>query len=114
MGNLVERPWGTYEVILESKKYLVKRIVVYPGAKLSLQSHSHRNEHWVLVEGRGSVQRGETELKLEKDGSVYIPVGTKHRMSNFGQNNVVFIEVQTGDLLSEDDIIRYEDIYGRK
>ncbi|MDR2077468.1 MAG: phosphomannose isomerase type II C-terminal cupin domain [Rickettsiales bacterium] len=113
MTNLVEKPWGTYEVLLSFENYQVKRIVVYPNGKLSLQSHEHRSEHWVIVEGEGIVRRGDEEFKLSKDESVYIPVGTKHRISNPTLSNVTFIEVQVGDLISEDDIMRYEDIYGR-
>ncbi|MDR2777889.1 MAG: phosphomannose isomerase type II C-terminal cupin domain [Rickettsiales bacterium] len=114
MTNLVEKPWGTYEVLISSENYLAKRIVVYPNGRLSLQSHSHRSEHWVIVEGEGVVQRGEEEFKLKRDESVNIPVGVRHRISNLTSSNVIFIEVQIGDLLSEDDIVRYEDVYGRK
>ena len=79
-----------------------------------MQSHSHRSEHWIIVEGEGTITLGEKTLKLKKDENVYIPVKEKHRMSNFTNDNVVFIEVQNGDYLGEDDIMRYEDIYGRK
>ncbi len=113
MSEITERPWGTYQTILEEANYKVKRIVVYPNAQLSLQSHNHRSEHWVVVEGIGTaILDGET-VELKKDDSIYIPVKAQHRMSNFTDKNVVFIEVQNGDYLGEDDIIRYEDIYGR-
>lgn len=114
MEEVVQRPWGTYQTILRSDTYQVKRIVVYPNSKLSLQSHNHRSEHWVIVEGEGIVTLGDKEIKLKKDGVVYIPVKEKHRMSNLTNSNVIFIEVQNGDYLGEDDIVRYEDIYGRK
>ena len=113
MEEIVKRPWGTYQTIVKGNTYQVKRIVVYPNSQLSLQSHNKRSEHWVIVEGEGTVVLGEKQLKLNKDESVYIPVGTKHRMSNFTNKEIVFIEVQNGDYLGEDDIIRYEDIYGR-
>lgn len=114
MNNIIERPWGTYQTILESDNYKVKKIVVYPNSQLSLQSHNHRSETWVIVEGEGVVICGEKEIKLKKDDSVHINIKEKHRMSNFTNKNVIFIEVQNGDYLGEDDIIRYEDVYGRK
>ena len=112
--EIVNRPWGTYQSVIETDNYKVKRIVVYPNSQLSLQSHNHRSEHWVIVEGTGTVICGDKEYILNKDEHIYIPVKEKHRMSNFTDKNVVFIEVQNGDYLGEDDIIRYEDIYGRK
>ncbi|MDR2760503.1 MAG: phosphomannose isomerase type II C-terminal cupin domain, partial [Rickettsiales bacterium] len=111
--DIVERPWGTYQTILRGETYQVKRLVVYPGGQLSLQSHGHRSEHWIIVDGEGVATIGERRLEVAKDDSVYIPVGEKHRMSNFGEKNVVIIETQNGDYLGEDDIVRYEDIYGR-
>lgn len=113
MEDIVERPWGTYQTILRGETYQVKRIVVYPNSQLSLQSHNKRSEHWIVVEGEGTVTLGKKEIKVKKDDSVYIPVQEKHRMSNFTNEKVVFIEVQNGDYLGEDDIVRYEDIYGR-
>ncbi len=114
MEEIVKRPWGTYQTILRGDTYQVKRIVVNPNSQLSLQSHNHRSEHWVVVDGEGTATLGEKQIKLAKDGVIYIPVHEKHRMSNFTDKPVVFIEVQNGDYLGEDDIIRYEDIYGRK
>lgn len=114
MEEIVTRPWGTYQVLLEENNYKVKRIVVNPNSQLSLQSHNKRMEHWVVVEGEGSVTLGDKEIKLKKGESVVIPFQSKHRMSNFTDSKVVFIEVQNGDYLGEDDIIRYDDIYGRK
>jgi mannose-6-phosphate isomerase-like protein (cupin superfamily) len=111
--NVVERPWGTYQTILRGKTYQVKKLVIYPGGQLSLQSHEHRSEHWVIVEGKGVITLGARRIDVAKDDKVYIPVGERHRMSNFGEENVVIIEVQNGNYLGEDDITRYEDIYGR-
>lgn len=113
IGEIMERPWGTYQTIVEGRDYKVKRIVVNPHSQLSLQSHNHRSEHWVMVEGVGTVVCGEKTMDLKKDEAIYIPVTTKHRMSNNTAEKVVFVEVQNGDYLGEDDIIRYEDIYGR-
>jgi mannose-1-phosphate guanylyltransferase len=114
MMNLVEKPWGTYELLLQAENYLVKRILVRPNGQLSLQSHEHRSEHWVIVKGEGTVRRDEEEFKLRENESIYIPARAKHRISNITSAEVIFIEVQIGNPLSEDDIIRYEDIYGRK
>jgi len=114
MEELVERPWGTYQVLTIGKNYQVKRIVVYPNSQLSLQSHNRRSEHWIIVDGEGTVTLGNKDFKLKKDESTYIPVKEKHRMSNFTDSKVIFIEVQNGDYLGEDDIVRYQDIYGRK
>jgi mannose-6-phosphate isomerase-like protein (cupin superfamily) len=108
-----ERPWGKFESFIIEEKYQVKRLTVYPGAKLSLQSHNHRSEHWVVVSGTVRVVNGENELTLKENESVYIPVGNKHRLENPGEVNAEVIEVQTGDYLGEDDIVRYEDIYNR-
>lgn len=114
MEEIVKRPWGTYQTILRSETYQVKKIIVSPNSQLSLQSHNHRAEHWIIVEGEGVVTVGDKELKVKKDDHVYINVKEKHRMSNFTNKHVVFIEVQNGNYLGEDDIVRYEDIYGRK
>ena len=114
MEELINRPWGTYQIILKDKTYQVKRIVVNPNSQLSLQSHNHRSEHWIIVEGNGVVTLGEKQIEVKKDDEIYIPVKEKHRMSNKTNDKVVFIEVQNGDYLDEDDIIRYQDDYGRK
>ncbi|MDR3078550.1 MAG: phosphomannose isomerase type II C-terminal cupin domain [Rickettsiales bacterium] len=113
MGKLVERPWGNFEVLLEAEGYLVKRLLVHPDSKLSLQSHSHRSEHWVIVEGEGRVTLGQEDFLKKKDEHVYIPKGVKHRLANGTGTDLVLVEVQSGDRLSEDDIVRYEDVYGR-
>jgi len=114
MEEIVERPWGTYQTIVRGDTYQVKRIVVFPKSQLSLQSHNHRSEHWTVVEGEGTVTLGEEKIQVKKDDSVFIAVKQKHRMSNFTDSPMTFIEVQNGDYLGEDDIVRYEDIYGRK
>jgi mannose-1-phosphate guanylyltransferase/mannose-1-phosphate guanylyltransferase/mannose-6-phosphate isomerase len=107
------RPWGWFESLVVGKRFQVKRIVVHPGAALSLQSHHHRSEHWIVVEGTANVTI-DNEVKLVAENeSVYIPLGATHRMENPGKVPMVLIEVQTGSYLGEDDIIRYEDIYAR-
>ena len=109
----VYRPWGSYETVDESERFKVKRIVVNPGASLSLQLHHHRAEHWVVVKGTAKVTVGEEELMLTEDQSVYIPLGTKHRLENPGCIPLELIEAQTGSYLGEDDIVRFADNYGR-
>ncbi len=108
------RPWGWFESIALGKRFQVKRICVKPGAALSLQSHYHRSEHWIVVEGTAKVTL-ENNIKLVSEGeSIYIPVGASHRMENPGKFPMLLIEVQTGSYLGEDDIVRYEDMYKRK
>ncbi|HID97204.1 MAG TPA: mannose-1-phosphate guanylyltransferase/mannose-6-phosphate isomerase [Thermodesulfobacteriaceae bacterium] len=109
----VYRPWGTYEGIDISGRFQVKRITVNPGQVLSLQMHHHRAEHWIVVKGTAKVTRGDEELMLTEDQSTYIPLGTKHRLENPGVIPLELIEVQTGSYLGEDDIVRFEDVYGR-
>ncbi len=107
------RPWGWFETLALGDRFQVKRIVVKPGAALSLQSHVHRSEHWIVVEGTAKVTIDETVQLVSENQSVYIPLGAVHRMENPGKVPMVLIEVQTGIYLGEDDIIRYEDIYSR-
>jgi mannose-6-phosphate isomerase-like protein (cupin superfamily) len=114
MEEEVSRPWGTYQTIMRGQTYQVKRIVVNPKQQLSLQSHNHRSEHWTVVEGVGTITLDKETIQAPKDKYVYIPVKSVHRMANQTDEPVVFIEVQNGDYLGEDDIIRYEDVYGRK
>lgn len=109
----VHRPWGTYTVLEEGDNYKMKRIVVKPGASLSLQMHHHRSEHWVVVSGMATVVNGDQEVMVGPNESTYIPAGHKHRLINPGVIEVVLIEVQTGEYLGEDDIVRFEDTYGR-
>lgn len=112
--DCVHRPWGYYESLNKSEHYQVKHIVVKPGAKLSLQLHQQRAEHWVMIKGTATVTRGEEEFELTANQSIYIPTGVKHRMANNTNELIHFIEVQTGDYFGEDDIVRFEDVYGRK
>ena len=107
------RPWGYYEVLAELEDCKVKRIVVYPGKRLSLQRHFRRSEQWTVVSGSAIVTRGDEEIFLSTGESVHIPVGARHRVSNPGDVPVAFIEVQTGDYFGEDDIERFEDDFGR-
>lgn len=107
------RPWGWYESLALGERFQVKRIVVLPGAALSLQSHRHRAEHWIVVEGTAKVTIDADVRLISENQSVYIPLGAVHRLENPGKVNMVLIEVQTGTYLGEDDIIRYEDIYAR-
>ncbi len=107
------RPWGWFETLALSDRFQVKRIVVKPGAALSLQSHVHRAEHWIVVEGTAKVTVDETVKLISENQSVYIPLGAVHRMENPGKVPMVLIEVQTGTYLGEDDIVRYEDVYSR-
>ncbi|MBP0628098.1 MULTISPECIES: mannose-1-phosphate guanylyltransferase/mannose-6-phosphate isomerase [unclassified Cupriavidus] len=107
------RPWGTYTVLEESDRFKIKRIVVKPGAQLSLQMHHHRSEHWIVVSGTADVVNGEQVISLQPNQSTYIPAGHKHRLINPGVMDLVLIEVQCGEYLGEDDIVRFEDSYGR-
>lgn len=108
------RPWGHYENLTEGPRYQVKRVVVKPGEKLSLQMHCHRSEHWVVVQGTGKITRGEEEIILTENESTYIPSNTLHRIENIGKLDLEIVEVQVGSYLDEDDIIRIDDQYGRK
>lgn len=107
------RPWGTWEVLDCGENFCVKKIVVTPSSCLSLQSHNYRNEHWIIVSGEAIVTLGNGEICKKAGENVFIPVNTKHRIRNDGSNNLEFIEVQYGKNLDENDIIRYDDIYGR-
>jgi len=107
------RPWGWFETLAMADRFQVKRIVVHPGAALSLQSHHHRSEHWIVVSGTARVTVNDTVQLLTENQSIYIPLGAVHRMENPGKVPMVLIEVQTGSYLGEDDIIRYEDVYAR-
>lgn len=111
--RLAYRPWGSYEVLLDTKKYKIKRIIVSPGKKLSLQKHFHRSEHWVVVSGTAEVTNGEQVMTVRPNESTYIPMGTVHRLENKGKIDLVMIEVQVGEYTGEDDIVRIEDAYGR-
>jgi mannose-1-phosphate guanylyltransferase/mannose-6-phosphate isomerase len=111
--NRVYRPWGFYESLIHGDRFQVKRIVVTPGHKLSLQKHFHRAEHWVVVNGTAVVTRDGEEILVRENESIYLPLGTVHRMENPGRIPLTLIEVQSGSYLGEDDIVRLEDTYGR-
>jgi mannose-1-phosphate guanylyltransferase/mannose-6-phosphate isomerase len=109
----VVRPWGAYDCVDVGERHQVKRITVRPGARLSLQMHYHRAEHWIVVKGTAIVTKGDEEILLEENQSTYIPIGVKHRLENPGKTDLELIEVQSGSYLGEDDIVRFEDSYGR-
>jgi mannose-1-phosphate guanylyltransferase len=113
LHRTVHRPWGTYTVLEEGPGFKIKRIEVKPGASLSLQMHHHRSEHWIVVGGTASVVNGEKTLTVNKNESTYIPAGNKHRLENATAAPLVIIEVQSGGYLGEDDIVRFDDKYGR-
>jgi mannose-6-phosphate isomerase len=112
-GEEDHRPWGYFQVLVDAPGYKVKRIVVYPGARLSLQRHFRRAEHWYAVQGQGKVIRNQEELWLTQEEAVDIPREAWHRVENQGEKDLVFIEIQTGTYFGEDDIERSEDDYGR-
>ncbi len=108
-----ERPWGTYTVLDEKSNYKIKRIEVLPGQRLSLQKHHHRSEHWIVVSGTAMVTCGDKEFQINVNESTYIPIGSSHRLENPGKILLVIIEVQNGEYLGEDDIVRFDDDYHR-
>ncbi len=109
----VHRPWGSYDSVDVGQGFQVKRIKVKPGAQLSLQSHEHRAEHWIVVRGTARVTRDDEVFDLQANQSTYIPIGARHRLENPATGTLELIEVQSGDYLGEDDIVRYDDVYGR-
>ncbi|MFN5700050.1 MAG: cupin domain-containing protein, partial [Betaproteobacteria bacterium] len=109
----VHRPWGWYDSIDQGPRFQVKRIMVKPGASLSLQMHHHRAEHWIVVSGTAEVTNGDQTIMLSENQSTYIPLGQVHRLANPGKVPLEIIEVQSGSYLGEDDIVRFEDSYGR-
>ncbi len=113
LHRTVHRPWGTYTILEEGPRFKIKRLEVIPGGTLSLQMHHHRSEHWIVVSGTARIINGDTEQLVTTNQSTYIPAGNKHRLSNPGIVTLVMIEVQSGEYLGEDDIIRFEDHYGR-
>jgi len=113
LHRTVARPWGTYTVLQEGPRFKIKRIEVRPGQTLSLQMHHHRSEHWIVVSGTARVTCDERVFLVAANESTYIPIGTRHRLANPGVMDLVMIEVQCGDYLGEDDIVRFEDQYGR-
>jgi mannose-6-phosphate isomerase-like protein (cupin superfamily) len=110
----VERPWGSYTVLEKGPRYKIKRVVLQPKAKLSLQIHHHRSEHWVVISGTARVTRGEENYDVHPNESTFIPISVKHRLENPGLIALQIIEVQNGDYVEEDDIERFDDDFGRK
>ncbi len=113
MHRKIYRPWGNYTTIVEGNRWLVKLIEVKPNASLSLQMHHHRAEHWVVVNGTALIEKNGEKQLLSENESTFIPLGCKHRLSNPGKMKLELIEVQSGTYLDEEDIIRFEDSYGR-
>ncbi len=112
-GDHDTRPWGTWEVLDSEANFCVKRIKVIPGGKLSLQLHHYRSEHWVIVKGEALITLGDELITKKAGENVFIPVEVKHRIQNNSNQDIEFIEVQIGDNLDENDIVRLEDVYGR-
>lgn len=113
LHRTVARPWGAFTVLQEGPGFKIKRIEVKPGGKLSLQMHAHRSEHWVVVSGEARVTNGERVYPVQVNESTFIPLQTRHRLENVGAEPLVMIEVQCGDYVGEDDIVRFDDQYGR-
>jgi mannose-6-phosphate isomerase len=111
--NFEERPWGNYTILHSELICQVKKLVVYPGKRISLQSHKFRAEHWFIVSGKGTAELDGKEIEVGPGDSIDVPIGSKHRISCYESDPLVFIEVQTGSLFAEDDIVRYEDDFGR-
>ena len=111
--SIIYRPWGSFLSIEKGDTWQIKKIEVNPGASLSLQMHFHRSEHWVIVEGTAKVEIDDTESIISTNESVYIPLGVKHRLSNPTKLPLTLIEIQSGNYLGEDDIVRFEDMYNR-
>lgn len=108
-----ERPWGKFITLQNENNYKIKKIIVNPNSKLSLQSHNHRSEHWTIIKGEVLIQQGEDKIKLSYNQHAFIPKKTIHRIENVSDNIAELIEIQIGDYLEEDDIIRYKDDYNR-
>lgn len=113
VGKIYERPWGTYQTLALASNYQVKVITINPNGRLSLQKHFKRSEHWVVVAGSPTLTVGENHKVYKVNESIYIPKEAIHRMENLGNEPCVIVEVQVGDYLGEDDIVRLEDVYGR-
>ncbi len=107
------RPWGYYKVLAHEPDRKIKMIIIYPGQRLSLQRHLHRSEHWYIVQGKALARKDEDEIPVQAGSTLEIPMGSWHRISNPGKSDTVFLEVQKGEYLGEDDIERAEDDYGR-
>ncbi len=113
MKTIVNKPWGSFEILDQGSKYVIKKIIVHPGEQLSLQSHQHRSEHWLIAEGNAEVIIDENTYNLKENEKIFVPKGAKHRLSNWDKKKLVVIEMWFGDILDENDIKRYEDIYKR-
>ena len=113
MNSIIEKPWGSFEILKSGKNYLVKKICVKPGGVLSLQSHEHRSEHWIVAEGIAEVTVDDHISLLRENENIFIPQGSIHRMANKSNTDLVIIEMWYGEKLDENDIKRYEDIYKR-
>ena len=113
MNSIVEKPWGSFEILKSGKNFLLKKIQVKPGGVLSLQSHDHRSEHWIVAEGEAEVTINDKITILKENENIFVPKSATHRMANKGNSDLVIIEMWYGDKLDENDIKRYEDIYDR-
>ena len=113
MNSITEKPWGSFEILKSGKKFLVKKIFVKPGGVLSLQSHEHRSEHWIVAQGNVEVTLEDKIINLKENENIYIPKGAVHRISNKDTKDLIIIEMWYGRILNENDIKRYEDIYER-
>ena len=113
MKSIVEKPWGTYQILEEGTHYIVKKIIVDSGGKLSLQSHQHRSEHWIIAEGEAVVTINDEIKILKENKTIFIPRKSKHRIANESAKKLIIIELWYGDILDENDIERFEDIYER-
>jgi len=113
MKTIVNKPWGSFEIINEGKKYTVKKIIVKPGGQLSLQSHKHRSEHWLIAQGNAEVVINQETFNMQENQHIFIPKGAKHRLVNRDNKTLIVIEMWFGDSLDENDIKRYEDVYKR-
>ena len=113
MKSIIEKPWGSYQVLEEGQKFQVKKITVNPGGKLSLQSHQNRSEHWIIAQGQAMVTINDNIKKYKENEIIFIPAKTKHSLENNNSLTLIVIEMWYGDILDENDIERFEDIYGR-
>ena len=113
MKSIVKKPWGSYQILDEGEKFLVKKIVVNPGGKLSLQNHKNRSEHWIIAEGEAEITLDNNTKKLKENEMIFIQKQSKHRLSNNSSENLIIIEMWYGENLDENDIERFEDEYGR-
>ena len=114
MNSLIKKPWGSYQILKQEENFLVKILIINPEGKLSLQSHEYRSEHWTVVSGNALITINDNTKELKSNESIFIPKKTKHRIENVEDKYLKIIEVQYGNILNENDIIRYEDIYNRK